>query len=70
MPRSTIAIAPDGKGWSVTAPTRPGRSPVSAAETEPTPVEGIDAGVSEVFTPPRGAVSAQGQYAVIAPGRT
>jgi IS605 OrfB family transposase len=68
VPRSTIAITADGKGgWSVTAayPARQVAS-VRPQKPNPTPVEGIDAGVREVFTTTAGRRFGEGQYAVIA----
>ena len=68
MPRSTIAIVPDGKGGrSVTAAYRAGQvASVRPQKPNPTPVEGIDAGVSEVFTTTGGRRFGEGQHAVIA----
>lgn len=68
MPRSTIAITPDGRGgWSVTAAYPASQvSSVRPHKPNPTPVEGIDAGVSEVFTTTDGRRFGEGQYAVIA----
>jgi hypothetical protein len=68
VPTSTIEISPDGRGgWQVIAAypamrvcsTRPGHKRLAA-------VEGIDAGVSEVFTDTNGRRYGTGQYQRIA----
>jgi IS605 OrfB family transposase len=68
VPASTIHITPDGHvGWSVIA-AYPAPTVSSTRPKKPhrTPVDGIDAGVSEVFTTTEGRRFGAGQYAVIA----
>jgi IS605 OrfB family transposase len=68
LPTSTIEISPDGRGgWQVIAAYPPAR----VCSTRPrrqklTAVEGIDAGVSEVFTDTSGRRYGAGQYEQIA----
>ncbi len=68
LPTSTIEISPDRQGgWHVTAAFAAPESPVRARiGPYPTPVEGIDAGVSEVFTTTDGRRFGTGQYQKIA----
>jgi IS605 OrfB family transposase len=68
VPRSTIQIASDGRGGcSVTAAYPAHRvSSVRPHKPNPTPVQGIDAGVSEVFTTTDGRRFGAGHYATIA----
>jgi IS605 OrfB family transposase len=68
VPTSTIEISPDGRGgWQVIA-AYPARRVCSTRprRTELTRIEGIDAGVSEVFTDTSGRRYGVGQYECIA----
>jgi IS605 OrfB family transposase len=68
VPTSTIEIAPDGRGsWQVIA-AYPAARVCSTRPQQPsiTAVEGIDAGVSEVFTDTTGRRYGAGQYEQIA----
>ncbi len=68
VPRSTIQISPDGRGgWQITAAYRAESvSSIRPRRRELTPVEGIDAGVHEVFTDTDGPRCGVGQYQRIA----
>jgi IS605 OrfB family transposase len=68
VPTSTIQISSDGRGsWQVIATYRAHWvSSVRAQQPKPTPVEGIDAGVSEVFTDTSGRRYGADQYQRIA----
>ncbi|MBO0881935.1 MAG: transposase [Mycobacterium sp.] len=67
VPTSTIQISPDGRGsWQVIAAYPAHQvSSTRPQQPHPTPVEGIDAGVSEVFTDTSGRRYGAGQYAKI-----
>ncbi len=68
VPTSTIQISPDGLGgWQVIAAYPADRvSSIRPQQPDPTSVEGIDAGVSEVFTDTRGRRYRAGQYEMVA----
>jgi Putative transposase DNA-binding domain len=68
VPTSTIQISSDGRGrWQVIAAYPDHRvSSVRPQQPNPTPVEGIDAGVSEVFTDTSGHRYGANQYQRIA----
>jgi IS605 OrfB family transposase len=68
VPTSTIQISPDRRDrWQVIAAYRAHRvSSIRPQHPNPTPVEGIDAGVSEVFTDTCGRRYGAGQYHRIA----
>jgi hypothetical protein len=68
VPTSTIAISPDGHGgWQVIAAYPAARvCSTRPQQPNPTAVEGIDAGVREVFTDTSGRRYCAGQYERIA----
>ena len=68
LPTSTIEIRPDGRGrWQVIAvyPAHQVAS-IRPQQPNPAPLEGIDAGVTEVFTTTGGRRFGEGQYTKIA----
>jgi len=68
VPTSTIEISPDGRGgWRVIAAYAAHRvASTRPQQPDPVPVEGIDAGVSEVFTTTDGRRFGAGQYERVA----
>jgi IS605 OrfB family transposase len=68
VPTSTIQISPSGQGqWSVTAAYAAHTvSSIRPQHPKPAPVDGIDAGVTEVFTTTEGRRFGVGQYQKIA----
>jgi IS605 OrfB family transposase len=68
VPTSTIQISPDGRGgWQVIAAYPAHRvSSTRPRQPNPAPVDGIDAGVTEVFTTTGGRRFGAGQYQRIA----
>ena len=68
VPTSTIQIRADGKGgWQVIAAYPAHRvSSIRPQQPNPTSVEGIDAGISEVFTDTSGCRYGAGQYEKVA----